>query len=118
MNRRSVLLALVAAAIGWALVAGALYQVNASASAGKTTILSLGDRIQIDQVPVGCRVARLAGHGKQLFLDCRRAGALKGTYGTYFGGSKVLVVRHLDSPARTAKVVFQARHEKQAERCR
>ena len=116
MSRRSVLVVLVAAAIGWALVAGALYQVNASASAGRTTILSLGDRIRLDQVPVGCRVARLAGQGKQVFLDCRRAGSLKGTYGTYFGASKVLVVRHLD--ARTAKVVFRARHAKQAERCR
>ena len=110
------LVVLVAAAMVWVLVAGALYQVNASASAGTTTILSLGDRIRLDQVPVGCRVARLAGHGKQLFLDCRRTGSLKGTYGAYFGAAKVLVVRHLD--ARTAKVVFQARHEKKAERCR
>ena len=116
MSRRRLLIALVAAAIGWALVASALYQVNASASAGRTTTLSLGDRILLDQVPVGCRVARLAGQGKQLFLDCRRAGSLKGTYGAYFGASKVLVVRHLG--ARTAKVVFQARHEKEAERCR
>lgn len=116
MKRRSVLLALLAAAIGWAMVAGALYQVNASASAGRTTTLSLGDRIRLDQVPVGCRVTRVAGQGKQIFLDCRRAGSLKGTYGTYFGASKVLVVRHLD--ARRAKVVFQARHEQKAERCR
>ena len=116
MSRRSVLVVLVTAAVGWALAAGALYQVNASASAGRTTILSLGDRVMVDQVPVGCRVTHLAGHGKQVFLDCRRAGPLKGTYGTYFGASKVLVVRHLN--ARSAKVVFQARHENKAESCR
>ena len=108
--------ALVLAAASLVVAATALHEADASASSGETVVLSFGDRIRLDRAPVGCRVTRLPGHGNQAFVDCRRAGSLKGTYGAYFGGSKVLVVRYVDS--RTARVVFQARHQKPADRCR
>jgi hypothetical protein len=107
--------AVLAAALAFALVATAVDEEGARASVGESTVLTLGDRIRLDRAPVGCRVTRLAGHGRQAFVDCRRAGPLSGTYGTYFGESKVLVVRYLD--AHTARVVFRARQERRAERC-
>jgi hypothetical protein len=115
MTRVHGLTALVVAVLSIVLVATAMRGADASASSGESVVVSLGDRIRLDQVPVGCRVARLAGHGSQAFVDCRRAGALRGTYGTYFGKSKVVVVRYIDSG--TARVVFQARHERPADRC-
>lgn len=88
---------------------------DARAASDETVTLSLGDRVRVARAGVGCRVTRLAGHGNRAYVDCRRAGALRGTYGAYFGEDKVLVVRFVD--ARTARVVFRARHEQAAERC-
>jgi hypothetical protein len=84
--------------------------------AGDTYILQLGDRVRVERAPVGCRASRLAQHGDRIFLDCRRAGQLPGTYGALVSGHDVLVVRF--ETANTAKVVFRARHEGAAERCR
>lgn len=104
------------AALAAAIIAGiGFFEVEARARSSETVRLSLGDRVELDRADVGCRVARLAGHGKQVYLDCRRAGPLRGTYGTYVGEERVLVVRFLDS--RTARVVFSARHEGAAKRC-
>jgi hypothetical protein len=83
---------------------------------GDTYILRLGDRVRVERAPVGCRATRLAQHGDRIFLDCRRAGQLPGTYGALVSGQDVLVVRF--ETANTAKVVFRARHEGAAERCR
>ncbi len=116
MTRRRGLVGVAGVAVSFVALAAAVHQVDARASSGKTVLVSLGDRILLDRAPVGCRVARLDGHGRQAFVDCRRAGVLKGTYGTYFGERKVLVVRYVD--ARTARVVFQARHEEMPDRCR
>jgi hypothetical protein len=91
------------------------FEVEARARSSETVRLSLGDRVKLDRADVGCRVARLAGHGKQEYLDCRRVGPLRGTYGTYVGEERVLVVRFLDS--HTARVIFTARHEGAATRC-
>lgn len=116
MTRRHGSIAMVLVVLSCVAVATAVHHVDARASSSETVIVSFGDRIRLDRAPVGCRVARLVGHGKQAFVDCRRAGALAGTYGTYFGKRKVIVVRYLDS--RTARVVFQARHEESPDRCR
>jgi hypothetical protein len=116
MTRRTGLIVVLVAAMSFLAAATAVHQVDARASSGERIVVSLGDRILLDRAPVGCRVARLAGHGGQAFVDCRRAGALKGTYGTYFGKRKVLVVRYVGD--HTARVVFQARHEEVADRCR
>jgi hypothetical protein len=104
------------AVLAAAIMAGiGVFDIEARARSSEPVRLTLGDRIEFDHSAVGCRVARLSGHGKQVFLDCRRAGALRGTYGTYVGKERVLVVRYLDSD--TARVVFSARHEGNAERC-
>jgi hypothetical protein len=78
--------------------------------------VSLGDTVQVDEAPVGCRVTRLARYGNRVFLDCRRGGRLVGSYGTYFGEKDVLVVRFVGP--RKAKTVLHARHEGEVARCR
>ena len=109
MKRLAVLVAAAAAAgIG-------LLQLEAHAFSSDALMLSLGDRVRLERAAVGCRVTRLAGQGRQIFLDCRRAGSLRGTYGAYVGEQRVLVVRFLDS--RTARVVFSARHQGSAKTC-
>ena len=88
---------------------------GAQAALEEDVLLAPGDRIRVAGTPLGCRVTRLPRHGKQLFLDCRRAGPLAGTYGTYFGKNEVLVVRFLNS--RRAKIVFRAEHGGEAKTC-
>jgi len=106
----------VAGVLAAVLVALAITRGNDSSAASMdTVVVSLGDRVRIDRIPVGCRVTRLARYGNRVFVDCRRAGPLRGTYGTYFGERDVVVVRFVD--ARTAKVVYQARHGGMAKTC-
>jgi hypothetical protein len=69
--------------------------------------VSLGDVTKVTGAPIGCIVRLQNG---ERALDCRRAGALTGSYGTIITGSQVLVVR-FESP-KVAKIVFQARHGK------
>jgi hypothetical protein len=90
-------------------------QDGASASPRETFVLSLGDRIQLDAAPIGCRATRLAGHGRRAYLECRRTGALHGTYGVFFSGEDVLVARFVGR--REARVVFHASHSGSATRC-
>jgi hypothetical protein len=85
-----------------------------AASAG-SVLVSVGDRVNVDAAPLGCRVTRLSRYGNRVFVDCRRGGHLAGTYGVYFGAKDVLVVRFVDS--RKAKVVLHARQEGEAARC-
>jgi hypothetical protein len=82
---------------------------DARAATSVEVRLAVGDKVQVDEAPIGCRVTRLARYGGRVFLDCRRAGRLTGRYGTYFGEKDVLVVRFVG--ARKAKVVLHARHE-------
>lgn len=107
----------VATAVMVTLGAAALTRVgNDAHAASDDVLLSLGDTVQVDKAPVGCRVTRLASHGNRIFLDCRRKGRLAGTYGAYFGEKDVLVVRFVGQ--RKAKTVLHARHEGDAARCR
>jgi hypothetical protein len=81
----------------------------------KSVVLSLGDRFTVEQASVGCRITRVSGYGARVFVDCRRAGPLAGTYGTLLSDQQAMIVRFRD--AQTAKVVFQARHAGVATRC-
>ena len=109
-------LAPLAAAVGLLAFAGSVWDDGrARAALEENVLLAPGDRVRVAGTPLGCRVTRLPRHGKQLFLDCRRAGRLAGTYGTYFGKNEVLVVRFLDS--RRAKIVFRAEHREEAKTC-
>jgi hypothetical protein len=85
-------------------------------AASDDVLVSLGDAVQVDETPVGCRVTRLTRYGNRIFLDCRRGGRLAGSYGTYFGERDVLVVRFVGP--RKAKVVLHARHQGGVTRCR
>jgi hypothetical protein len=48
-------------------------------------------------------------------MDCRRAGALKGTYGTLLSARRARVVQYRSNTV--AKVVFTATHRGGARRC-
>jgi hypothetical protein len=111
--------AFAALVLGAALFAGTVLldrATEALASTDEPLVLSLGDRFRLEGADVGCRVTRLTGHGKRVFLDCRRAGRAQGTYGVYYGEESLLVVRFVD--ARAARVVFRARHGGTAGSCR
>ena len=70
-------------------------------------VVGVGDTIQVRGQPVGCMVRRFQG---RTVVDCRRAGTLAGTYGTFFDGAKVVVVRFESAKAGTA--VFTPEHGK------
>jgi len=113
----------VAAAFAAGLIASSLLMTARQGSAGaavrtshRAVSLSVGDRFRVEGAPLGCRVARLQAYGGRVFVDCRRAGPLSGSYGTLVSGREAMVVRFRN--ARTAKVVFQAKHEGLPLRCR
>lgn len=73
---------------------------------GSTIPVALGDVVTVTNAPIAC-MARM--HNGERALDCRRAGKLRGTYGTLLTPKEVLVVRF--ESEHVAKIVFQARHE-------
>jgi hypothetical protein len=107
----------IGAATAGLLLTGAAIVVHdeAIASPDERFVVTLGDRIGVDAAPIGCRVTRLAGHGRRAYVECRRTGALEGTYGVFFSGKDVLVARFLDS--REARVVFRRSHSGSAGNC-
>jgi hypothetical protein len=116
MTRRLVALVF-AAALASALLTLAAGRLTAHAATRPTeTMLSVGDRFRVDGAPLGCRVARISSYAHRVFVDCRRAGQLRGTYGTLLSSREALVVRFRS--AHTAKVVFQATQEGSGSRCR
>jgi hypothetical protein len=66
-------------------------------------VLKVGDTMRIDGANIGCQVTRRAA---RVVLECRRAGALAGTYGTFLSERTATVARFRSS--RTAQVVFTA----------
>jgi hypothetical protein len=106
----------VATAVALTLGAVALTNDDGSAQAASDEVLvSLGDTVRVDDAPLGCQVTRLARHGNRIFLDCRRAGRLAGSYGAYFSEKDVLVVRFVSQ--RKAKTVLHARHDGGVAKC-
>jgi hypothetical protein len=110
---------LIVAAVAAAFVAGTATApgdpAGARAASSDSLTLSVGDRVRVEEAAVGCRVARLSTYAGRIFVDCRRAGPLAGTYGAFLGEREVLVVRFRGG--RTAKVVFRAHHEGGATKC-
>jgi hypothetical protein len=82
------------------------------AAQGQDVILRVGDHMQVEGQPIGCQVVRKDG---QVVVDCRRAGTLAGTYGTFLGRRKAMVARFRSDDV--AKVVFTARHRRGAHAC-
>ena len=87
--------------------------IGARAAEPLPTVVHVGDRIRVDGQPIGCRVARQGG---RVVMDCRRAGALAGTYGTMLSSRQALVVRYRSNAV--AKIVFTANHRGSSHRCR
>jgi hypothetical protein len=85
---------------------------GANAAGPQPVVLKVGDRVAVEGQPMGCRVARQDG---RTVMDCRRAGALAGTYGTMLSARKAMVVRYRSNAV--AKVVFTATHGGGARRC-
>jgi hypothetical protein len=85
---------------------------GADAASPQPVVLKVGDRVAVEGQPMGCRVARQDG---RTVMDCRRAGALAGTYGTMLSSRKAMVVRYRSNAV--AKVVFTATHGGGARRC-
>jgi hypothetical protein len=75
-----------------------------------------GDRIRVVGAPIACRVVRMSQLGGRVVVDCRRAGALQGTYGTFLTAREAVLVRF--ESERTAKRVAVGVHERSSERCR
>lgn len=88
---------------------------GAHATDPETVTVRLGDRIRVAGAPVGCRVVRMQEFGRQLVIDCRRAGALAGTYGTLITGREAVLIKF--ESKRTAKQVVVAQHHGDARRC-
>jgi gas vesicle protein len=86
---------------------------GAKAANPAPTVLKVGDRVQVEGQPVGCRVAN---QGSKVVMDCRRAGTLAGTYGTMLSSRAAQVVRFRSN--NVAKVVYTATHHGSARRCR
>jgi hypothetical protein len=76
----------------------------------------LGDRISVVDAPIGCRVARLSQLGGRVAVDCRRAGPLRGTYGTLFTAREAALVQF--ESRRKAKRIAVATHEGEIRRCK
>jgi hypothetical protein len=110
---------LIVLAVVAAFVAGALLAPGGPAGAQVPGIepltLVLGDRVHVEGAGIGCRVTRLSHYEGRTFLDCRRSGALAGTYATLLGEREVAVMRFVNT--RTARVVFRARHKGTHLRC-
>ena len=69
------------------------------------SVLNVGDSFVVPDAKMGCEVTR---RGSSVVVECRRAGKVKGTYGTFMSGKTVRVARFHSS--RSAQVVFTARH--------
>ena len=66
--------------------------------------LNLGDSFVVPGASIGCQVTR---RGSETFIECRRDGAVKGTYSTLISKRAVTVARFRSS--RTAQVLFSAK---------
>jgi hypothetical protein len=115
MSRRLIMLVALAIALGLALARPAETASGSAKTAKDELILEVGDIVRVGDGAVGCKVTRSSAFSGQKILDCRRAGALSGTYGALLGDRKLLVVRFGDG--QVAKVVFTATHKKSFSRC-
>jgi hypothetical protein len=108
MTGRLTVVLLICSAIGTI----ALGQAAPASPQGQTVTLRIGDRMDVEGQPVGCRVTRKSG---QVMVECRRAGKLQGTYGTYIGRRTAMVARFKSRDV--AKVVFVGRHRHGSRTC-
>ena len=68
-------------------------------------VLRVGDTLRVEGAPMGCQVTRRAGRP---VIECRRDGALAGTYGTFRSDRSLTVARFRSS--RAAQTILTATH--------
>ena len=112
--KRLLACSLVAAAVGTAY--GAATGLAAHWGTNAVVDVRPGDRIRVEGAPLGCRVVRMKEFGGRLVVECRRAGALEGTYGTYFTAHEAVLVRF--ESEQTARRVAVGVHGGSPKRCR
>lgn len=105
--------ALLAATAAVVLIASALAPAQPRADVLQVKV---GDRIRVANAPIGCRVVRMRQFGGRVVIDCRRAGALRGTYGTLFTAREAVLVEFESS--KTAKRVAVGVHHQDLQCCR
>ena len=88
---------------------------GASHAKSEMVVVRLGDRIQVADASIGCRVARMRQLGGRIVIDCRAAGALAGTYGTLLTTREAAVMRFRSK--RSAKLIVVATHKGGVRRC-
>jgi hypothetical protein len=88
---------------------------GAASSSRELVTVGVGDRIQVDGAPLGCRVVRVRELGRRIAVDCRRGGALTGTYGTLVTPREAALVEF--TSAKTAKLVFVGKHDGEGRKC-
>lgn len=100
------------------IAAGGWFGSNLAAARTPATMLEarVGDSIRVVGAPIGCQVVRVRDLGGRITLDCRRAGALAGTYGTLMTADEAAVMRFESS--RRAKLVLVAPHKGGIRQCR
>jgi hypothetical protein len=76
----------------------------------------VGDRIEVAGARIGCQVVRVKELGRRVVVECRRAGALKGTYATLLSAREAVLVEFESRSA--ARQVAVAVHNSRARRCR
>jgi hypothetical protein len=107
MTARRIILIVLGIALGVLLVPAVGPAWHTAGSENPPITLKVGDIVRVSGAPIGC-IVRLQAEVKT--LDCRRIGALRGTYGTLLNGQSARVIRF--ETANIAKIVFSARHER------
>jgi hypothetical protein len=96
------------------LVLGETGHASDSASA-RTVTVRLGDQVRVEGAPLGCRVVRMRELHGSVVVDCRRAGPLRGSYGTLLTAREAALVRFESS--HTGRLVYIAKHQGAIHRC-
>lgn len=99
---------LVASAVVTATAASGWFASAATQRSGTVLEARVGDTIRVVDAPLGCRVFRMRQLGGRVTIDCRKSGALPGTYGTLFTAREAVLIRFETN--RTAKRVTVAVH--------
>jgi hypothetical protein len=101
------------ACLAW-LAPGRGADVPASAQA-RTVAVRVGDRILVLGAPLGCRIVRMRQLQDSVTIDCRRAGSLRGTYGTLLTARGAALARFESDGV--AKLAVVAEHRGSVHEC-
>jgi hypothetical protein len=95
---------------------GVVSAFGASQTPARVIEARVGDRIHVLDAPLGCRVARMSQLGGRVVVDCRKAGPLRGTYGTLLTAREAVLVEF--ESRKTARRVAVGVHDRESKGCR